>query len=798
MTDPDYPQNTQWGPASPEDEDSYSLSDLFTIMLDEWRTMLIPFVVAIVFALVYVIVVVPTYTASGILQVSSRDSASADSLLEFAAGRPSSVETEVEILRSRRIAARAIQSLSLAVTQKQRKYTLDLSVSLKKSSPIDPTLKLIRNKISKLTVADWVNDPITAEMGILPDGSVQLQFEEEPKVHVVPPGGQFDESGVSFTVKEGPGLPQAQTTEVLLLPEDIATEDVSRNLSIASVGNRRGDTNLVTVQYESVDRTIARDFVNALMEAYMSFSQNWRTQSADLSAEFIEKQINDMRLNLERSEQAVQEFIEQQGAVLLPEQAKELIVNASNLELDKRKVKIQENLLRMAATSLNRKSRDGRSATLTGDFMFEDRILGEAIGALNQLQMKREALLAEVTVQHPEVVRLSGEIERVQEQVGRLIKDSKHRIGQRGSEIDREMQEIHKDLTKFPHKQRQLAALQRNQEVSQEMYRFLMTKLEEARILQASTTTDKRIIDMATTPFKITSPKRVSTLVIALFLGILAGFAAVYIRRAIDPRIRDEEETRRLSKLATYGVIPDFVATGLPKPSTNAPDVVWQAPKGPIAEAFRTIRTNIEFAQVGDEQSLKVLQITSSEASEGKSTIISNLGVALSKAGHRVLIVDLDLRRPSQHRIWEVPRTPGISDHLVGHTDVVPKTIKNYGLKFVSAGNEPPESQRLLGSKELKNLIGRWKEEYDYVLLDTPPLLVADSLVISPHSDMMLFVVRPRHCRRANLRLAELTLNKMDLVKGLIINGVVTRRGGYYHYYRGSYYGSRTSDTQET
>jgi Mrp family chromosome partitioning ATPase len=116
----------------------------------------------------------------------------------------------------------------------------------------------------------------------------------------------------------------------------------------------------------------------------------------------------------------------------------------------------------------------------------------------------------------------------------------------------------------------------------------------------------------------------------------------------------------------------------------------------------------------------------------------------------------------------------------------------------VPAGHEPPESQRLLASESLAALVAKWRAEYDYILLDTPPLLVADSLVISRLSDMVLFVVRPRLCRRAAIKMASQTCRKMELVRGMVINGVLTRRGGYYHYYRGSYYGSKTTDTQES
>ncbi len=794
MTDPKYPQQASAPDA--DFEDGVSFSEYLVIILDEWPTLIIPFILSILATGVYLVLVVPEYIASGVIQVSTSDNAGADILLDLATARPSPVDTEVEILRSRHIVSKAVQKLNLNIVQAIPKITTDLDVSLRGKSPLNPDLKALRRMITNLKVADWVDGPTKAVIKSGKNGGILVRLFGSEAGVLVPTEGKFSNQGVEFTVVQGKGLPPGKEIEVTILPDDMATESTLNRLQVEGIGGGRKETNLVRVAFSSPDRVMARDFVNALMDAYMLFALNWRTLRADRSATFIEKQLDAIRMSLEASENELQVFVEKHGAVLLPEQARELIHSGSELELDMRKVKIQEDLFSMVASSLARSQRRGEPSTLTGDFLFEDELLGNAIGALNELEMKRQTLLSDVTEAHPEVVRLSDEIKRVRTQIRELIKASRDRIAERRRAISREIDTIQSELSSFPSKERQLAALRRNLEVGQEMYKFLMTKLEESRIIKASTTTDKRIIDKATTPFSHSKPKRTTTLILAAFFGFLLGLGAVFARRAIDPRVRDEEEAGTLACLPTYGVIPDLQNLGMTRPDDRTPDSIWGAPKGPAAEAFRTIRTNVEFAQVG-EKSIKVIQVTSSEASEGKSTIIANLGVSLSKAGHRTLVLDLDLRRPIQHQIWDVPRTPGISDHLVGQADITVRHIDAYEIDFVSAGNEPPESQRLLSSKRLAELLEKWRGEYDYILLDTPPLLVADSLVISRMSDMMLFVVRPRHCRRAHLKLAQNTHEKMDLVKGVIINGVVTRRGGYYHYYRGSYYGSRTSDTQE-
>jgi capsular exopolysaccharide synthesis family protein len=787
------PERQRKRSAVPEPQENVSISDYLMILLDEWRTLALPLLLVIAGAVAYLLLAVPSYRARGVIQVSSDDPTGAGRLLELTGmGRPCPVETEVEILRSHRIVAKACRELGLQLGCEIPRLTFDLGVSLGGESPLAEKLHRLRRSLKEVRVEDRIESSTEAVFSATEGGDLSIDFLDGSKPALAESGENFSARGISLSVEPAIELRSGERLEVSILPDDMLVASMLEKLHVESIGGRK-ETNLVRVSAVHADRTVARDFVNALMDSYMGFALEWRTLRADRSASFIEKQLDAIRQNLEGAEQELQDFLEQSGAIALDEQAKELIRGGVQLDLELRKVRIQEDLLSSVTADIRRANRRGGPVSLTGDFLFEDQLLAEAIGALNELEIKREMLLAEVTETHPEVVRLHEEIRRVRDQVLEYVSSSRDRIREKRKQTAEALDGIQQKLAGFPDNQRRMAGIRRKLDVSQELYGFLMTKLEEARILKASTTTDKRVIDRATTPFRRSSPRMMLTLAFAGFLGLLLGVGAVFLRRAADPRIRDEEEAKELSELPLYGVIPDLKDLGSP----GSVDRVWDSPKGPAAESFRTLRTNVEFAQVGETR-LQVLQVTSSEASEGKSTVLSNLAVALAKAGHSVLVVDLDLRRPVQHRIWSLPRTPGISDHLVGRARIALRRSDQWEISAVTAGNEPPESQRLLASDRLAELIAGWREEYDYVLLDTPPLLVADSLVISRLSDMMLFVVRPRTSRRAALRLAQQTHSRMEVVKGLVINGVTTRRGGYYHYYRGSYYGSRTTDTQES
>jgi capsular exopolysaccharide synthesis family protein len=703
------------------------------------------------------------------------------------------LDTQLEILRSRFIVSRTVDKLGLLVQSKIPEISMDFGVTLGGRSPLPPGLRELRRSIRGISQEPWYQEPTELTFSVEP-GGLKVRPQEGREV-LVPPGGKYDGPGFSFFLAEGeiPELPLG--LQASIAPREKIVDDALKLLSVEPMGGGRRDTSLLRVSFTHPDKSVAAEFVNALMETFEEVALDWRTIGADRTAAFIEQQLEKLRVNLEASEHELQNFIESNGAVMLPAQATELIRSGAELDVEKRKLEVQERLLANVTSRLGKANKKGEPLPLTGDFVAEDGLLSLAVSALNKLELDRAALLAQVTEAHPQVTRLEEEIRLTRTQIEEYIRASRDRIAERRRALSRSLRGVQDQLSVYPDKERQIASLRRSLEVSESLYKYLMTKLEEAHIVKASTTTDKRIIDRAYLPTEKHTPKRRTTVLLALVVGLLLGAGLVFLRRTLDPRIRDEEEARDLAGIALYGAVPDLRAVLSAQGDANTVDAIWSAPKGPAAESFRTLRTNIEFAQVGDE-SLKVLQITSSEAGEGKSTVIANLATALAKAGQKVLLIDLDLRRPSQHRVWGLPRSPGISDHLVGRAALPIRRVERHGVDVVTAGHEPPETQRMLASDKLAQLVKEWRTSYDYVLLDSPPLIVADTLVLSKLSDLALFVLRPRHCRRMHLRLALSALQRTALPCGLVINGVSSRRGGYYHYYRGSYYGSKESDTQ--
>lgn len=335
-------------------------------------------------------------------------------------------------------------------------------------------------------------------------------------------------------------------------------------------------------------------------------------------------------------------------------------------------------------------------------------------------------------------------------------------------------------------------------------YADLLVEINRAR----GTLNTAAILDNATEPVPAGDLPLSRALVFGLLAGLAAGVALSYFLESVDDRVRAPEDVVGVDGRAPLGVL-GHVLSGPPGREAGSPLVVRDAPRTPVAETFRTLRTNLRFATL--DHPARRLVVTSPDAREGKTLVASNLAIALAQAGHRVLLVDADLRHPSVHTLFGAPSTPGLVDALLenggadrgaqaaGETPgVLPSGVD--GLWLLPAGNPPPNPGEVLGSAATARLLERLSAAWDFVVLDTAPLgPVADTLPLAAHADGALLIARAGQTRRGALRRALEALQQTGRpVVGVALNdfrpGPLSRYGpyGYYHsyYYASSYYAS--------
>ncbi|AFY74723.1 capsular exopolysaccharide biosynthesis protein [Synechococcus sp. PCC 7502] len=392
--------------------------------------------------------------------------------------------------------------------------------------------------------------------------------------------------------------------------------------------------------------------------------------------------------------------------------------------------------------------------------------------------------------------------------------------------------EYQKRLVNIPKLEQQLLVLQRAVEISRTAYEGLLVKQQDIQLTEEQNIGNARILSPAVPSGVPISPKISNNLTTGAVLGIVAAISVALLLNSRDNLLRSGEDIKRLFGYPLLGILPNFATRKLenlpafvlrnpesvlsklylkirkskayrsfasslesfkisilnavsePENTTALTVFVRDNPRAPASEAYRMLQTSLRF--LNSDRQIKAIVITSSVPGEGKSTVSANLAVAIAQLGKRVLLVDVDMRRPSQHKIWGLGNASGLSNILVGETQletVLESVVPN--LDILSSGVLPPDPLTLIDSQHMTNLIGDWSRAYDYVILDTPPVLaVADAIVLGRIADGVLIVARPEVLDSGAAIRTRAILDQSELnILGLVINDVNSQDSAYYYQY---------------
>ena len=327
-------------------------------------------------------------------------------------------------------------------------------------------------------------------------------------------------------------------------------------------------------------------------------------------------------------------------------------------------------------------------------------------------------------------------------------------------------------------------------------YANLLSSYEEIRVAEAKTLDTVTVVEPAVLDSSPVGPKTTTNTMLAGVVGAMVAVGTAFLIEYLDDTIKTPEDVERTSHLPTLGAIVNFRRYKL---ENEEWPIAALHPKSAIAEGYRMLRTNLEFATMGMGQSGAVLLVTSAQPIEGKTTTLANLGVSLAQAGKKVLLVDTDLRRPALHRQFKLPNEVGLTSLLLeqeadlGHV-IQPTNVD--GLSVLTAGRLPANPAEVLSFPETTDLLNQLRPLADYVLLDSPPVLsMADASILAQKVDGVCMVVETGKTRTEVFRRAAATLESVKArLIGVALNKVVARPGGYYDYY---YYSSRYSTDQD-
>lgn len=593
-----------------------------------------------------------------------------------------------------------------------------------------------------------------------------------------------------------------------------------------------GGTDILRVAYTSTIPQEAAAVVNQLTNLYLENNVLLNQDEAVKSREFIIRQLPKTEAAVHQAELALRQFKEENNVVSLQEEAESAETTITDLKNQVTQAQAQLGVANSRSEVLRNKlgmnSQEAVAASSLSQSAGVQKVLEEYQQVQGQLAVQR----TRYQETHPVVTDLRAREAALktllQGRVGQVIEGQKQapnkslqipELKQRFTEnlvetearrlgLAREVSTLSNALATYkqraktlPRLEQQQRQLERQLTAAQATYETLLQKLQEIRVTENQTIGNARIVQTALVPEDFLLKPIAVKLALAVLAGLLLAVTTILVLEVKDTVLKTVKEVRGRFSYTLLGIIPDF-GSDRSNPRDRAEQTVPQlvvrdAPCSPISEAYRMVQANLKFLNAGEAP--KVIVVTSSIPQEGKSTLSANLALAMAKPERRVLLVDADLRRPRQHRIWDLPNETGLSDVLVGQADFkVATQVVADNLYVLTAGAIPPNPVNLLDSKQMATLIEKFSDSYDFVIIDTPALCVAaDTFILGTMSDGILLVTRPGVVDSASATAAKEMLVQSGLnILGLVVNGVLPKNEPYsYYHYAKEYYSEEASKT---
>jgi tyrosine-protein kinase Etk/Wzc len=741
------------------------LVDYIRVLLRRRRTFAIAFGVVFLGVLFYTFLKTPVYEASATLNIKdeNKKGGALGELALLTSNNP--IDAEIEIIRSRTIAEDVVKRLHL-----------DWQILPVKGKAVC--------RLAEFSSAE--TKPVYA-LEITGPAGFTLYGDNGSLIGQGVIGQLFKAGGVSLLVTELRGV-TGDRCNLVLKNFNSTVASLKLNIKVSEVGKK---TNIVRIAYASSNPVLAREVVNTLVQAYLDQTITFKTLETSRTVAFVEEQLKGVRQDLEKSEGDLQVYKAASGVIKLDTEAEELIRKVSDSEKERAAVSLQKKQIEFALSSLKEASLKG--VTYSPAALGDD---GPVVGMstrLADLEVQKQALLPEYTRDHPQVRAIQGQIDELQRKIRATYETSRNNLTKREGDIAKRLGDYEAKLKKLPTAERELARFLRVTTVNAGIYTFLLQKHEEARIAQAATISNIKIVDPAITPDRPIKPQKKKNVILGLLVSLMVAVGLAFFHDYMDDTIKDGEEAKRLLGWPLLGIIP-FIQTELDEGERSDANLISkQKPKSAAAEAFRGLRTSLHFSSTRKQR--KVILVTSSFPGEGKTTISANLAEIFSQTGARVLLIGCDLRRPTLHQIFGFAKTPGLTELLTGdcqRSEVIHQTGSGT-LDFISAGTIPPNPAELLGSEEMAALLTELRAEYDYIILDAPPTLaVSDTPILAACSDALVVLMEVgRVSAKVAARLRDI-LNAVEVpIAGIVINDKAGKGEsyGYYGYDYGYYYG---------
>ena len=544
-------------------------------------------------------------------------------------------------------------------------------------------------------------------------------------------------------------------------------ENYKKRLKVAPATK---EATIVTLSLEGNNKEMDIDFLNKLSAIFLNYNLDKKNKEANRTIDFIDNQLVGISDSLNITEGNLQKFRSNKMVMNLSAQGQVIIDQAMKLENDKARLVIEFNYYSYLADYLSKDN--------IGEVPIAPATMGITDPGLSRLVMD----LAEVQGQY--YSKSLGDKNPMQGQLAQRLKNTKDALKETLNGVKRanelamrenrdQIATVNSKAAALPVTERELLGIERKFKLNDVLYTFLLEKKSEAQIQKASNTPDNEIIDPARPDKDPVSPKTTLSYLIAIVAGFGFPFLWIMLAETFNYKVRDEEDILKITDMP--------IAGHLPHSRFKTPTVVFEEPHSYVAEAFRSLRSRMQFF-IKDKKS-PVILITSSMPEEGKTFTAINLAAAYSLMGKKTVLVGFDLRRPKIYTDFGIGNDQGVSTWLIGRDkleDVI-KATTHENLSIIPAGPIPPNPSELTSSAKTDELFNLLKERFDYIIIDSPPIgTVSDTFYLAALADTCLIIVR---LNKTSKDMIERTVNDLKISdiksSSLVINDIGSEGKGY-------------------
>ena len=731
-----------------QNDDEIDLIALLLTLLRGWKTILACALLGLILGVTYSRYVQPTYQTDALLQIDEKSSGIAAlgaNISELVGESKSQAETERELIKSRMVLGPVVNKLYL-----------DLRISNPEIGAIE---RIVQSKVPTQT---------NTEQGVqleTSNGAAQIASFEVPIAYLNKPftlvktDKGFEISieinkellkysgniGSLATMKTPEGdikilvtsLPATgHPISLTKLSTSSAIDELIKSLSVSERGDKTGIIQLTLTGEDQ--KQVSRVLAN-VVQSYVDQNLARGSEQTSTTIKFMESQIPQLKNKLEQSEEAFNKFREKYGTIDVTKEAEILLEESSKIELQ-----------------------------------------------LSELKLKQAELLTYYTDEHPLVIQINDQI----------------------AVLNQRREEIKKTVTQMPETQRQFLQLSQDMEINREIYLTMLKNYEQLKIARAGEIGYVRVVDMPINTYQPVAPKKLIIWALSLILGTLIGSLMVLGKSLLRSTVRDPERLEQKTGVPVIATIPrSKTAFNLMKGNKNSRRLLAMVDHDGLSyEGIKSLRTSLIFAMppisklatiIGDldkEQALKqgkIIVISGEAPGIGKSFISSNLAETFSQLNKKVLIIDGDMRRGELHQIFTINQNHGLGDYLTEPTPTLANFIHPTSFDFIDfmpRGKHPHNPASLLSTDKFSEMLRQLVSIYDYIIIDTPPVLaVSDAIIIAQYADKVLMVTRYNHSIEGQLGYAIKQMNKANItVDGIVLNDMqqsITSKYSYHYNY---------------